>query len=112
MEVLDPHTLLIRLLPLPEQRAHPRFAVVLEMSLASFGEPDAPPVEGETLDLSDGGARVRTPVPINVLSRAVLSLRLPDGTSVSRLAEPLDSTAAGPEVGYVTRLRLISMPRH
>lgn len=110
MDVLDPHTLLIRLLPLPEQRAHPRFAVALGVSLASFGEPDAPPVEGETLDLSDGGARVRTRVPISVASRAVLSLQLPEGAPVSGIVEPLDSTAAGPDVGYVTRLRLISMP--
>lgn len=110
MEVLDPHRILIRLLPLPEQRAHPRFAVVLEMSLASFGEPDAPPINGVTLDLSDGGARVRTAAPVNISSRAVLSLDLPDGPAISGIVEPLDSTLAGHEGGYVTRLRLISMP--
>jgi hypothetical protein len=110
MEVVYPHTLVVRLLPLPDQRAHPRFAVALEMSLASFGEPDAPPLNGVTLDLSDGGARVRTDVHVNVSARALLSLHLPGGTSISGIVEPLDSTFAGHDGGYETRLRLISVP--
>jgi hypothetical protein len=110
MEVFDPHTLLVRLLPLPDQRAYPRFAVVLEISVASFGEPDTRPVSGVTLDLSNGGARVRTSAPVNIASRAVLSLRLPDGTSISGIVEPLDSTFAAQSADYATRFRFISMP--
>lgn len=110
MEVLDPHTLLVRLLPLPEQRAHPRFAVALDMSLAAFGKSDATPVEGVTIDLSEGGARVRTTTPLVHSNRALLTLRLPEGPSIGAIVELHDSTVALHEVGYETRLRFVSMP--
>ena len=112
MEMVDTNNVLVRLLPLPEHRAHPRFSVGVDVSLASFGEPGALGVAGLTLDLSEGGARVRTHGPINVSSRAVLSLQLPDGSTITSIVEPLESAVDVHDGGYQTRVRFVSMPKN
>jgi hypothetical protein len=109
-EVIDPDRFVVRLGPLPEYRAHRRFALTLGVALDPMGGREATPFEGVSVDLSESGIRILISRPVTVGVRALLWLDLPGDAVISAIVETLGSVISTTQGGYEARLRFVFMP--
>ena len=84
-----------------QRRQAPRARASLPVVLSDFDSQNDPvSVRGETVDISQGGCRVRTSRPFPPGSDPTVSLRLPDGDSVVALAAVLQADNNGESWEY------------
>ncbi len=84
-----------------QRRVVPRARVALPATMSNFDDPGAfVSVIGETVDLGEGGCRVRTRKAFPGGCDPTITLTLPDGSSVVALAAVLQSETAAPGFEY------------
>ena len=93
-----------------QRRAAPRARIMLPAVLSNFDDPGAMiSVIGETVDLGDGGCRVRVAKPFPPGCDPTITITLPNGETIVALAAILQSEVVGeaPEYRLVFEYRVV-----
>jgi hypothetical protein len=84
-----------------QRRNNARAKVAVHAALTAFDDDGAfLSVVGETIDVGEGGCRVRTSMPFPPQKSPTISLQLPDGRTLATLAEILQAEAVDGHFEY------------
>lgn len=102
---LTPTELVVQLAELPERRVHPRADAALEGEWQTMDEADAIPLGFTTVDLSEGGLRIRVAERLVRGDRGFVTLTCPGQPTILAICEVVDYVVGADGGHFEVRLR-------